>query len=1117
MPVLTCQACGHPNPGDARFCNACGAPLAPSTEETREERKVVTVLFCDLVGFTARSERLDPEDIKAFLTPYHAHLRSELERFGGTVEKFIGDAVMGLFGAPIAHEDDPERAVRAALAIRDWVKEDGEGLQVRISVNTGEALVRLGARPLEGEGMATGDVVNTAARMEAAAPVNGILVGEQTYRATSQAIDYLPASPVVAKGKEQPIPVWEAVEARSRYGVDLAERATGPFIGRARELELLETTLARVMEERSPQLLTLVGVPGIGKSRLVFEFFQSVDRDPTVFVLWRQGRCLPYGDGVTFWALGEMVKAQAGVLESDAAEDVEEKLHRSVRSVVPDDVEARWIADSLRPLVGLESHGDLTAERLEHSFGAWRRFLEALAESRPLVLVFEDLHWADQALLDFIDQLVDWATGVPLLVLATARPELVDQRPGWGGGKTNALTVSLAPLPDEETTLLVSALLERPQLEAGIGATLLARAGGNPLYAEQYARMLMERGALEELPESIQGIIAARLDALSGEEKGTLQVAAVAGKVFWLGALEAMGNPPRWQTEDLLRGLERKGFVRRARRSSVAGEVEYSFQHILLRDVAYSQIPRAARSQKHRSAAEWLETLGRTEDHAEMLAHHYGQALEFAHALGADDPDLRDRVRRSSRAAAERATSLGAHAAALAFLERALELCPEDIPERPQLLAACGRAQFFAEGTGAELLIEAVDRFEADAEPERAAEAAVELARLFFWRGERDKAYAYVDRALALTGEMPNSPTRAQVLVARSAYHMLASEHSQAIDTAREALPIVEGLGLSALRARLLDVIGISRALEGDVGGLSDCERAIEMAREAGDLFEFMVATNNLFIGQLFLARIDDAEATLESFRDRVARFGTALNRRWLASTEAEIHYVLGRWDEVIAFLDEDIARSEIGFPFYLEPMERTIRARIREARGDPAGALADIEHAVDLASRIKDPQQAAPVLVMSARILIANGREREAARLLSEVMEVTDAALSGLQTEARGEALISLAWLARDLDRADEVGTAMAAAVRTPWIEAATEVLRGDAAAGADALQHLGSLAAEAYTRLRAGRELVESGRAVEGRIQLRKALEFHRRAGATAYVHEAEVLLGATVAPPN
>src|SRR6266542_671401 len=299
--VLTCPRCGQENPDGFRFCGACAAPLAEEAPVSREERKVVTVLFADLVGFTSRAEQLDPEDVRATLAPYYARLRSELERFGGTVEKFIGDAVMALFGAPIGHEDDPERAVLAALAIRDWVREE-ERIQVRFAVNTGEALIMLGARPAEGEGMAAGDVVNTAARLQAAAPVNGILVGERTFRATRRVIEYREAKPVDAKGKKEPVAVWEALQARARLGVDVAPEARTALVGRGRELELLRSTLARACSERVPQLVTLIGVPGIGKSRLVSEL-----RELAADVTWRQGRCLPYGDGISFWALAEIV------------------------------------------------------------------------------------------------------------------------------------------------------------------------------------------------------------------------------------------------------------------------------------------------------------------------------------------------------------------------------------------------------------------------------------------------------------------------------------------------------------------------------------------------------------------------------------------------------------------------------------------------------------------------------------------------------------------------------------------------------------------------------------------------------------------------------------------
>src|ERR671936_798689 len=321
--------------------------------ETRKERKVVSCLFADLVGFTARAESLDPEDVEAILHPYHQRLRSELQRHGGTVEKFIGDAVMALFGAPVAHEDDPERAVRAAIAIRDALAEEGSPLQVRIAVNTGEALVALGARPTEGEGMASGEVVNTAARLQAKAPVNGILVGETTYRATERAIEYGEAPLVTAKGKTQVIKVWEALEPRARYGVDIVVRGRVPLVGRTQELDVLLDALSRVRTEGASQLVTLVGVPGIGKSRLVVELWAAVDALPDL-IFWRQGRSLPYGEGVTFRALAEIVKAQAGILETDSAEAALEKLRRTVHDVVADHGEADWIESHLRPLVGLE-------------------------------------------------------------------------------------------------------------------------------------------------------------------------------------------------------------------------------------------------------------------------------------------------------------------------------------------------------------------------------------------------------------------------------------------------------------------------------------------------------------------------------------------------------------------------------------------------------------------------------------------------------------------------------------------------------------------------------------------------------------------------------------------
>src|SRR6478735_436206 len=665
--MVTCSSCGQENPDGFRLCGMCGASLTPAATPAREERKVVTILFTDLVGSTARAEGLDPEDVRATLSPYYARLRAELERHGGTVEKFIGDAVMAVFGAPVSHEDDPERAVRAALAIRDTV---GDDLEIRTAVNTGEALVALGAIPAAGDAMVSGDVVNTAARLQSAAPVNGILVGEGTYRATSHVIDYREAPPVEAKGKAEPVQVWEAVGARSRFGSDVEQKLRTPLVGRERERSMLAGAFQHARKEQSAQLVTLVGVPGIGKSRLVAELFQITDADEDI-ISWRQGRSLPYGERASFWALGEIVKAHAGILESDDTATAEEKLVAMVETLGEDERERDWLARNARPLLGLEIAGQ--ADR-DEAFAAWRRLLEAAAEQRPLILVFEDLHWADDGLLDFVDHLADWATTVPLLIVATARPELLDRRPGWSGGKRNAFTLAIGALTDEETAQLLQRLLDRAVLDADAQQAVLRRAEGNPLYAEEYARMLAEHdGGDLQLPETVQGLIAARIDGLAPEDKALLQDASVIGKVFWPSALSGA-------EERILHGLERKEFVRRDRRSSIAGETQYAFLHALVRDVAYGQIPRAERAGKHRRAAEWLASLAgdRAEDHAEMLAHHYHEALTLSKAAGLDTSALREPARKAFAQAAERAYGLNAYLTAIQLGNEALALTPED-------------------------------------------------------------------------------------------------------------------------------------------------------------------------------------------------------------------------------------------------------------------------------------------------------------------------------------------------------------------------------------------------------------------------------------------------------
>jgi class 3 adenylate cyclase/tetratricopeptide (TPR) repeat protein len=909
LTVVTCPNCGQQNPEGARFCNACASPLQVEEHPLAEERKTVTVLFVDLVGFTAQAERLDPEDVRGLLAPYHAHVRAELERRGGTVEKFIGDAVMAVFGAPAAHEDDPERAVRAALAIRDWSAEHAD-LHVRVAVNTGEALVSIGSRPAEGEAMVAGDVVNTAARVQGAAPVNGVLVGETTYRATRDAIAYREAPPVQAKGKAAPVAVWEALEPIARFGVDISAGAKTPLVGRDRELELLRSILGRVREERAAQLVTIVGVPGIGKSRLVRELFQLVDEEAEL-ITWRQGRCLPYGDSVAFWALGEIVKAEAGILESDSPAEAGRKLRQSVTRLVPEASETRWLEAELRALVGVsgESRGGTGAET---AMAAWRRFLEAIAERGLAVLVFEDLHWADDGLLDFLDDVIDWLRGVPLLVIGTARPELLERRTGWGGGKANATTISLQPLADDDTARLISTLLERPLQLAEEQRALLERAGGNPLFAEQYVRMLSERGTTGELPESVQGVIAARLDALPRAEKELVQEAAVHGKVFWLGGVAATADLDAAEAGPLLRTLERKDFVRRERGSTVAGETQYSFQHVLLRDVAYGQIPRRARAEKHRRAGEWIEGLGRPEDHAELLAHHYQRALELGRAAGVqEDSAVVERTRESLRAAGERALALSAYASAERFFADALALVPPGDPARPRLLLQRARALFEAGGAGLDLLTEAIEEFRAAGDVKGEAEAAAVAARFSWFAGDRSATDSYIEHALNAVAGRPASRARALAMAHQTGFLMLDGRFQEAIRVGAEALPLVEQLGMDDQRARLHNVIGCARCGLGDRGGLDEIETAIALAQANGNLDMLVNGYGNLSSEHHFFGRLAEARRAWRQAIEPAERFGVARHLRALRADGVGWAYIDGRWDEALAVAGELTAGSE--------------------------------------------------------------------------------------------------------------------------------------------------------------------------------------------------------------
>jgi class 3 adenylate cyclase len=1090
--MLTCPRCGQENPDGARFCNACAAPLAVDEGTRLEERKVVTVLFADLVGFTSRAERMDPEEVRSLLRPYHARLRDELERFGGTVEKFIGDAVMAVFGAPVAHEDDAERAVRAGLAIRDWIVQEQVELQLRIGVNTGQALVSLGARPEEGEGMVAGDVVNTAARLQSNAPINGILVGETTWRATRDAVDYRPAEPVQAKGKAEPVEAWEALEARGRVGVDISTRVRTPLVGRRRELDSLLDAFERALGARSVQLVTLVGEPGIGKSRLVYELFEAVEQHPEL-VFWRQGRSLPYGEGVSFWALGEMVKAHTGMLETDNEEDADRKLRATVTATTAaDDVE--WTMAHLRALAGIEDTGG-RSDNQEEAFAAWRGFLEGVADQRPLVLVFEDLHWADDGLLDFVDNLVDWATRVPLLVVATARPELLSRRSGWGGGKANALTLSLAPLSGNETAELVHALLHRAAIPADVQATLLERAGGNPLYAEEFVRLLDERSDGASLPETVQGIIAARLDVLDRDEKELLQDAAVLGRVFWIGGLAR----ERHEAEAALHRLERREFVQRERRSSVANETEYAFRHALVREVAYEQIPRAQRGEKHRRVADWLETLGRSEDFAELLAHHYIAVLEYSEPEAA----LSTRAARSLGEAGDRAWAFNAYPAAAGFYHRALEITPEE--DRGHLLFGLGSAlSALADPAAAQRLIEASELLVKAGDMETAAEAECVLAQMAFDTGDAPGVNRHVDRAVELVRDRPPSAAHARALSQAARFQMLGGEWRDAIETGREAERMATELGLDAIRADALATVGTARGDLGDSRGDADLEMAIELAEAANAPQALFRALNNLAWRYTGIDMRRALELTERQY-DAARRYGHVRQTWWARTQLVDTAFEIGRWDEALEHAEAVITYVEAGNPQYSEANCRLVNAAVTFARGDVGVFDAEIHRSLALAAEATDPQAKGPVSVYAAYLRVWAGDRVGAQQLLDSTLETARTSEVGVYL-IHYEAALLAALLELDPAR---LALPLVEVAETPRQRATVALLESDLLGAADALEELGKVNDEAYLRMRAGERLLAEGHAEEGRAQVERALVFYRGVRATRFIAEAEALL--------
>jgi DNA-binding SARP family transcriptional activator/class 3 adenylate cyclase len=1072
-----CGRCGETNPPEARLCFSCGAAL-PGRPGPGAERRLVTVLFVDLVGFTTLAERLDPEDLKRIVVPYLDRARGEIERFGGHLEKYIGDAVMALFGAPVAYGDDPERALRAAFAVRDAANE--LELDVRIGVNTGEALVDLAADTAAGRGMAAGDVVVTSFRLQQAAPVNGILVGEGAYSATHRLVDYADAEPVVAKGKEGPVRGWVATALRVAPG-----RPSTGLVGRRLELEHLRALVVPPRPD-GQRIVTLVGPPGVGKSRLLWELRQ--DDGP----LWLQGRCLPYGTGVSFSALGAVVKAHARILESDPADAVERKLAASIAASVEDEPTRDWVSAYLRPLVGIGGAESLSGDRRAEAFSAWRRFLEALAARRPLVLALEDVHWADEGLLDFVEHLGDWAQGVALGVLCTARPDLVERRPLWPG------VVQLELLSADEIGALLDALLGG-RLDDALRAELVARVGGNPLYAEEFARLVKERGTADDLPETIQATIAGRLDTLHPQARELLHDAAVIGTSFWPGAVARLSGLGLAQVERRLGELQAKELIRPQPRSAIADESQYAFWHVLVRDVAYAQLPRGERADKHRLAAEWIESLAPDRaDLSELLAHHYTSALEYARLARQEIWGLEERAGMVLRDAGEHALSLYNYTAAVRFLREALALRSADDPERPALLFSLGTALMWAERSGEPELASARAALLDAGDVARAARADVLLSRLALARGDRDAAGDHARSAVALLRDAPPSHEQAEAVSNLAAFHALSGDSRLALEESARALTLAESLGLGEIKAESLTFRGHARILGGDPGGIEDLEEAVEIAEQLSSP-GLVRSCANLGTSLVELGQLEGGWAAYERGRVAAQRFGDALGLHWLTAERPYELYWRGAWDDALAAVEHALREPDAAYGEYAG---KSVRAWIRLARGDLSGALEDSAAGLGFARRTKDASTCCQALALRARVLAEAGRQDEAVEIADEALELAmkPGILASFWTADLADAL-------HELGRRDDVA-AREAQRATRWLVAARHLLAGSHVEAAESYAVIGARPEEAKARLRAAAALAGAGRHAEADRELGRALAFYREVGADAYLRAAESL---------
>jgi class 3 adenylate cyclase/tetratricopeptide (TPR) repeat protein len=921
--MIVCPACGTENPDGAKFCNACASPLEPE-RSGRKERKFATALFADLVGSTTLAEREDPEVVQSIVGRTFDRLSEEIARYEGLLEKFMGDAVLAVFGVPRAHEDDAERAVRAALEMgavlselnRGFAAEGKPTLEMRIGIEAGEVLVDLERASGPRDRMLTGDAVNTAARLQTSAEPGRVVVGPAVYASTKDVIDFRELEPLALKGKAEPVPAWEALRIKARTRGERPHLGLeSRLVGRDEELAVMKQTLRRVESEGRPALVTVIGPAGVGKSRLVSELERFAEGLPQI-VYWRRGRCLAYAH-TSYSALADAIKAQCEIFEDDTAEVAAKKADAAVRELFGDDE----VTPQIRALVGA---GDTRGMSREDLFEAWRRFLERMAARYPLTLVLDDIHWADDGLLDFIDHVADWAQG-PIMVVATARAELFETRPTWGGGKRNATSLYLDPLSETEGEAMLNDLVPG-KLSPELKRTIVERSEGNPLYVEEIVRKLIDDGVLRateasrwevarpidemELPRSIQGLIATRLDGLPDDEKEALQDASVVGRVFWLGAVAELAGRDPGEVRTALGRLRVKELVVPHDPSSFSDEQEFAFRHNLIRDGAYESLPKALRAEKHAGVARWAEERAgdRADEIAELIAAHLLEALKYLDELGETGErrtDLQRTAFRWTAAAGTRTMALWQRAEATRWFREAERLGDAlDLPptERAQLFKAHVRASWSTDPVAEteRLLGRAMQTYEALGDAVGIGWANAHLVFPLMIQGRDEEAETAGRTAIRTLEPFGEREELADALHMLGWYLWRRGRNEEAEALLRRAVEMSDRLGFQLVHAESTQTLAVCLQLQGrSAEAIETIEEAFRLAKAAGDYSNLMRCYNNLSATITDLASdFSRAEAVLREGIELAQRGGSPPHEAWLTGSLGEVLYRLGELEE---------------------------------------------------------------------------------------------------------------------------------------------------------------------------------------------------------------------------